>query len=201
MKKLLALVLVLGMASIGMASVAGAALQISVHTNPPGQETWDPMNPEDSLIEIMPSDTLMLDVYTAEDIPAFGGTAWALVVEVAQADISGGVLVFDSINNKIEGPTGDNPDVIPPAGLEGVWGSIFNMEFVPIAAGTVFVDEILFHCTNLGDATVSLYKTSSGVQITEADLLDRVVIHQIPEPMTMALLGLGGLGLLRRRRA
>jgi hypothetical protein len=31
-------------------------------------------------------------------------------------------------------------------------------------------------------------------------ILDTVTIHQTPEPMTIGLLGLGGLALLRRRR-
>jgi len=37
------------------------------------------------------------------------------------------------------------------------------------------------------------------VNAVEADFGD-LIIYQIPEPMTVALLGLGGLFLLRRRK-
>ena len=42
---------------------------------------------------------------------------------------------------------------------------------------------------------IELYTTDFGT----SELVDAVVIHQIPEPATIALLGLGGL-LLRRRK-
>lgn len=50
-----------------------------------------------------------------------------------------------------------------------------------------------FHCDGLGTVTIYLDDTAAPGQ-------DVLIIHQIPEPMTMALLGLGGLALLRRRR-
>ena len=76
----------------------------------------------------------------------------------------------------------------------------------------VLIDEIWFHCdsdTPVNDVTVLL--TSGGINVVNPDtmdlstipagtILDTLIIHQIPEPMTMALLGLGGLALIRRRR-
>jgi hypothetical protein len=76
--------------------------------------------------------------------------------------------------------------------------------------------DLLLTCTGGGDVAVDLtlaglteyaeFKTPSGgpypewTQAVDADL-GSLVIHQegVPEPMTIALLGLGGL-LLRRRR-
>jgi hypothetical protein len=53
-----------------------------------------------------------------------------------------------------------------------------------------------FHCSAPGDVTISLYNTMVGDYETPDDV---ILIHQVPEPATIALLGLGGL-LLRRRK-
>jgi hypothetical protein len=55
------------------------------------------------------------------------------------------------------------------------------------------VDEIIFHCTGGGDTVLTL--VTADLQVVE----DIQIIHNIPEPMTIALLALGGL-LLRRRK-
>ena len=58
------------------------------------------------------------------------------------------------------------------------------------------VDGILytstFHCEGQGDVTLYAYDVDFLVEDTQ-------VIHQVPEPATLALLGIGGL-LLRRRK-
>ena len=58
--------------------------------------------------------------------------------------------------------------------------------------GIGVLDAKEFHCTEVGDVVVHLL--DDGMQI-----VDSIVIHQIPEPMTIALLGLGGLFLRRRK--
>jgi len=59
--------------------------------------------------------------------------------------------------------------------------------------GIGVLDAKLFHCTAVGDAQILLFD-ADGAQI------DSFIIHQVPEPVTIALLGLGGL-FLRRRMA
>jgi hypothetical protein len=61
----------------------------------------------------------------------------------------------------------------------------------PVTPGKHF--EIDFHCTAMGDAVILLYDINWDVPV------DTLTIHQIPEPASMLLLGLGGL-LLRRRK-
>jgi hypothetical protein len=51
-----------------------------------------------------------------------------------------------------------------------------------------------FNCTGMGTVTILLLAQDLATE------LDRLTITQIPEPMTIALLGLGSLFLLRRRK-
>jgi hypothetical protein len=79
-------------------------------------------------------------------------------------------------------------------------------------AGDVIMKLLKLHCEEATDVTLTLvvhddagmlhYETDGVTEIEYSDgqVLDTVTIHQvIPEPATLALLGLGGL-LLRRRR-
>jgi hypothetical protein len=54
------------------------------------------------------------------------------------------------------------------------------------------IDNIKLHCDALGDVVLTITNDTGSV------VLDRQIIHQIPEPMTLSLLGLGGLFLRRR---
>jgi hypothetical protein len=187
MKKLLALLLVLG-----MASTASATLQISVGGDP------DPMSSE---IYLSPSDEIIIDIWTDAEIPQFAGVTYSMsTTPLGSLDWSGATFSNPPSTNIINGawpaqglPAGDNP---PEAGF---WGSIFSIEgATPI--DTVLVNNLLFHCLDEGDATIYLYEWLGDPGSEDPTVVDMVVIHQIPEPMTVALLGLGGLFLLRRRK-
>lgn len=191
MKKLLVLLMVLG-----MATMANAALQISVNGE---------MNPVDSMITIAPSDELVLDIWTDAQILQNSGFDFVLVTQVAGASIDylSGVIVYtesglvlyhdgDAINF-----LGSSAGTLP-AGLNGIGGDAWAWD-AAIAAGTTLFDQINFHCTAPGDVTISLFNLDENFNVL-MPAMDTVIVHQvIPEPMTMALLGLGGLFLRRRK--
>ena len=169
MKKLLVLVLILGIASL-----APATLQISVNGNP---------DPVDSEITMFPSATLLLDIHG--DVPAGHVVYWLMMVDQAMGSLSyyydGGI-----------GPFYYYPPLYP--GYSIAYGVIGGL--VPLLG--LLVDDIEYHAEGAGDALVNLYSSPDTVTWTLADSL---LIHQgdVPEPITITLLGLGGLLISRRR--
>ncbi|MHC4388213.1 MAG: PEP-CTERM sorting domain-containing protein [Planctomycetota bacterium] len=190
MKKLL-----VAFSILGMVSAANATLQISVGGD---------LNPPSSEIFVMPSGEIIIDIWTDADIPQFGGVSYSMsTTPTGSLDWSGATFSDPPSTNIINGPwpaaelpPGDNP---PEAGF---WGSIFSIEAAtPI--NTVLVDNILFHCLDEGDTTIYLYEWLGDPGSEDPTVVDMVLIHDahgIPEPMTIALLGLGGVLLLRRRK-
>ena len=183
MKKILILTLVLSMASL-----APAALQISVNGDP---------DPVDSEINIAPSDHLVLDVHT--DIPLdCTGTYYLMVVDAAQGSLSGCSPLQGNASIVVDDwwvPYFMYYAGLDPAGLSGVAGVVAGSDESFVFEGKI-VDLIDFHCEGPEDAVVQLYSSPYSVTWT---LVDQVIIHQVPEPVTMALLGLGGLLISCRR--
>ena len=186
MKKLIVLMLVLGMTSYANAII----LQISVDGNP---------DPVDSQIFLAPSETIMLDIHSPSGHS--GSSAddvyFAIVVDPAYGSITGGLGMpcAPSLSGMLGASIqADWPGFVQlPA--DGPWGNVASSPQEVADPGTYF-DEFIFHCEKEGDATVELWSSPDGAEMT---LQDTLIIHQIPEPMTIALLGLGGLFLRRRK--
>jgi len=194
MKKLLVLMLVLGLTSIAGA-VSGTNVDKIVQLSVNGVVADEYFMAENE--KLNPSDTVTLDIQLADgyamdamelDLEIIGNATISLPDPATDIIVAG----FESWSLIVEGVT--------DKGIGAIAGVTFGS-----VEGTL-VDGITFHCEGDGDVIVQL--TSAGSNnivspdarlLTEADL-GSIVIHQVPEPMTITLLGLGGLALLRRRK-
>jgi len=181
---------------LGMASVTNAGLFISVD----GVEY-----PPDSAIIVIPSDQLILGLTGDGQTPPNTAIWW--IVE-GSGMISGGVATYsgDLTTHHTYGPGDEYYEIIDrletPVGEGG--GGFSNVQGVaytmladgspnpPLLIGKL-VDEIDYHHSDVGVAVVTIVSTDLSI------VYDTQVILEVPEPMTLALLGLGGLFLRRRK--
>jgi hypothetical protein len=155
-------------------------------------------------ITIMPTDIVNFDVVYQGPAPQ-GWWGWSLSLDMLVA--GPGTLDISTITK----PTGYwNADLskitVTPTGA--------LLDFVANDIGTVppgiILDHFLLHCDDRGDVVIKLVEnpnTAAGATLETdgGDLYELlagpgIIIHQIPEPMTLTLLGLGGLFLARRKK-
>lgn len=169
MKKLLAVMLVLGVASVASAAIT--------------------LDPAMDGVVLMPSETVTIPI------------------------LSDGGLLGMNVAVTVEGPgsimgakngTGWDPgfsfDPVVEPGMAVLGAGNFNGNMDQVV-GTIEI-----HCDGEGDVIVTIipdsrFGGSSDMNFGTPEIGGSIVIKQVPEPMTMSLLGLGGLALIRRRRA
>jgi hypothetical protein len=192
MKKLFSLVLVLcmvGFASAGLIDVVMTGYQ-----------------DVDQSGTISPSDIILLQI--VNNIPNTGGTgliAYDLDLHVSGPGILSEVNGGPAANHQADdwGGMGWAYSGIAPANVIAKMGDAWLFSFAN--AGTL-IGGLAIHCEGFGPVNVDLTLGVGGggygnptqpTQLLETDLGD-LVIEQVPEPATIALLCLGGL-LLRKR--
>jgi hypothetical protein len=199
MKKVFVLLLVLAMTSLASASM----LDLVITSWGPGPDpVTQPIDPTKNIV-LHPSEWINMDIFYVPEAPG--------VPPLQQL----------SVEISVNGPgTLDLSDLTEP---DGAWDAMFSEGVTEIDPGKVYtlrynlgffgqgvadgiaIDHILFHCDGIGDVTITIrdyVKAGAGSQDAGGNITDfgaPVVIDQVPEPMTVALLGLGGL-LLRRRK-
>ena len=173
---------------LAMASAANATLMISVN---------GVVNPDDTTIELLPSQHAVIDIHGDAQTPPGVFVLGVSAGDLGKLDPTGGTILY--LGNKVELHFEDAPDVAGGLGIDNplVLVMLTDVSPTPLPLEGLLVDNIDFHCTGLiddqpTDVTLMLF---DGL----GNLLDTQVIHQIPEPMTMVLLGLGGLFLRRRK--
>jgi hypothetical protein len=197
MKKILALLLVLA-----VAQVASAGFMISVNGVP---------NPTAPVV-LAPSGHATIDIHGVGNT---GATTELYLVCQGPGMLAGGTIVYPG-TFPVPCEISTKSAAAYEAGWEGwLWGGEvgetgFGLLGVTWATYAVIgstvnpqpllngllADGIDFHCEAVGPVTLSLW--SFGETYV---LYDTQEIIQTPEPITMSLLGLGGLALIRRRHA
>ncbi|MHC4575643.1 MAG: PEP-CTERM sorting domain-containing protein [Planctomycetota bacterium] len=164
----------------------------------------DVWSPPASEIIASPSDTLVLSIWG--DGADTNPTGWLLVQ--GPGSINGHLMVYGgsaTVYKDLEELAEENsmtpeqylaawqdqldmPDLADMSGWE-----LVDLVPTPLPTEGLLIDQIIFHCQGAGDAVVTL------IDANLQDVYDTIVVH-IPEPLTVALVGLGGLFLMRRRR-
>ena len=194
MKKLLVLMLVLGIASMASAGLANLTVNgvLLADLTIPGE------------ITIEPSDWIELDM----ELPVgFGLGDFQISLSNAQAHLDDTGVAFSTQYVSMYIPTYGN--VYAPWGLAwmgDVAGLQDDAQHFSLGGGNLpptltgfdemVMSGLMLHCDELTEVIVTL-EEYMGAGVFE--LRDSLIIHQIPEPMTMAFLGLGGLFLRRRK--
>ena len=171
MKKLLILMLVLG-----MASAANAAL------------TW---------VDSAQADLAAIDLNLGDSAIVYIASDAALTYGIYAGDYLNTTANITAVTAAVD--AGQDAAITPQIdALEGFW-FLEALDFSPatlpnVAAGIHWAVTITASATELG--TVELFSDFFAGQ----GVKDALTVNVIPEPMTIALLGLGGLFLLRRRK-
>jgi hypothetical protein len=176
MKKLLVLTLVLGIASLATASIQ---LGIGGNTDLIDSEIW-----------LDPSQEIVFDVIASGE--EYGMPIFVNIMMMdgagTMAPLTNYVIPYDPEDPMTE------LDVTFPALIPG---EVYLLDTIipgptpnPIQG---LLGDFVFHCAGPGDVLIML-----GFDVYDASL-DQLIVHQTPEPATMALLGLGALVLRRKK--
>jgi hypothetical protein len=186
MKKLLTLMVLLAFASAAHADLDGWSLQVST-------DGVNYVEPVDSEIILYPSDYLWIGAHNG--IQGQAGDTRQKILYLAFADDPMGEWTGNwqtYIPPLVPNPTGNTYYGIY-AGLD-IWELNMSNGVPTDFNGQGVLDAKEFHCLGgENDIEIVLLDTDT------VTVMDSFIIHQLPEPATIALLGLGGL-LLRRRK-
>lgn len=180
MKNVLAFALVLG-----ISSVASAAMVFDVQVNGQPWQGGD----------VKYSDVITVRLISDTDgAPFAGGGFGDYTVDVSDGDLQEAALGADAAVLSIV------PSATPTQRTRGFSVLFTGSNFgATVPAGEYGL--IVFHVPDLPNSSYIDVANTLGSWNGSFDDRPAVRLHVIPEPMTLSLLGLGGLGLLRRRRA
>jgi len=177
---------------LSMAAIANAAVVINVNM---GDQT-----------ELAAGNTATISIVaTEEQSPS---NLYLFVTDGSFGTVSGGVVFGSTAGEMALHYEGAGDQYVNTVHQYG-WLDATQTYYISLIANTnssvvngTVVDSVTYRAEIAGDSTIILGSIVGDGQDEGGYLMavwDTVVIHQIPEPMTMALLGLGGL-LLRRRK-
>jgi hypothetical protein len=203
MKKLLIFMLVLGLAATANAFIVNS-MSIRVATNPSPTYVPEEWTDPGTEVTLYPSDTLWIGVYNS--IAGMAGKTQQGLIDLGIGQPAVGLadtkwtgswkmyvppLVPDCPANEYDYISDYNGD---GSLYVEVWYLTLTNGKPAAFNGIGVLDTKQLHCEHGPSIdTVYMFDGSTGA------ILDTLIINQVPEPTTIALLGLGGL-LLRRRK-
>ena len=201
MKKLLILMLILGLTSIASATVT-LNISVDLDKDGPGEPI---INPAETDIYLTPSQEIWIDIHGTVPIGEYL-PVW--LIAQGPGTMSGGTVLQGTgtlgdfaADEQIDPPdTYTYGDFMNDIGYPGVSDNIAFIELIDGSTDPGDLDGILFdyrvfHCDGPEDVVLTLIDGSEG---NFGYVYSTAYLHQ-PEPITIALLGLGGLFLRRRR--
>ena len=183
MKRVLLIILLVGV-------VASASASLTVVVKKPEDPIYAWSAWADSKLWINPSDELVIGF--SDD--SIGLPAAVEIGDVFYLGISEGPGTIEGANaTALSGVTVATVNDAAMAAEMGIQDGFLMVSIVDNPVSAMLAYNILFHCEGVGDVTFYAY---------DNDFLpvDAQVIHQTPEPATLALLGLGGMVLRLRKR-
>jgi hypothetical protein len=170
-------------------SILIAILSITVSANAALQIGVDGvMNPGE--VSLLPSDLATISIVTDSVIyEAFYG-----LLGVPEGEP--GSLAWGEFPPIIQPYVSIIPGPEPPIPGFSSWVEFYVFPEATVPPDIILIDGIQFHCEGPGDVHLTLLTTQDYAELV---LNDVQLIHQIPEPGTVLLLGLGVM-LLKRRR-
>jgi hypothetical protein len=173
MKKVLILFL------LGMAVTANAGLIIVVNI---GDGLWAEF--AESKLTIVPSDEILVGIIDLTGQPQPGSLALGLTDGLGSFN-AGSIVTYQGVTSMMT----DNAVAAEGYGLQNPF---ISTEIPGLTNMGQLLTSVVFHCEGPGDVELAIVDN-------DGQIVDTQVIHQIPEPATLVLLGLGGL-LMRKRR-